>query len=144
MNAVAEEVCSEKKDVFNALSLLVSTITRRIEEIGGNVYVQLQQKTKEFEFLSISLDENRDVQDTTQLLFFNRGVSASFEMCEELAALQSLKGTTMGEDIFSKVCHTMEELDLDWSKLANIMTDGAPSMMGVSRCLIGLMNWEME
>lgn len=26
---------------------------------------------------------------------------------------QSLKGTTTGEDIFDKVCQTMEELDLD-------------------------------
>lgn len=48
------------------------------------------------------------------------------------------------EDIFSKVCQTMEELDLDWSKLASIMTDGAPSMVGASRGLIGRMNREME
>ncbi|KAJ4927848.1 hypothetical protein JOQ06_015650, partial [Pogonophryne albipinna] len=65
-------------------------------------------------------------------------------MCEELAALQSLKGTTTGEDIFGKVCQTMEELDLDWSKLASITTDGAPSMVGASRGLIGRMNREME
>lgn len=50
MNAVTEEVCPEKKDVFNAVSLSASTITRRIEEIGGNVYAQLQQKTKEIDF----------------------------------------------------------------------------------------------
>ncbi|XP_033971718.1 general transcription factor II-I repeat domain-containing protein 2-like [Trematomus bernacchii] len=144
LNAVAEEVCPEKKDVFNAVSLSASTITRRIEEIGGNVYAQLQQKTKEFDFFSLALDESTDVQDTAQLLIFIRGVSANFEMCEELAALQSLKGTTTGEDIFGKVCQTMEELDLDWSKLASITTDGAPSMVGASRGLIGRMNREME
>ncbi|XP_033991047.1 general transcription factor II-I repeat domain-containing protein 2-like [Trematomus bernacchii] len=144
LNAVAEEVCPEKKDVFNAVSLSASTITRRIEEIGGNVYAQLQQKTKEFDFFSLALDESTDVQDTAQLLIFIRGVSANFEMCEELAALQSLKGTTTGEDIFGKVCQTMEELDLDWSKLASITTDGAPSMVGATRGLIGRMNREME
>uniref|UniRef100_A0A3B4V0U4 Uncharacterized protein n=1 Tax=Seriola dumerili TaxID=41447 RepID=A0A3B4V0U4_SERDU len=144
MNAVAEEVCSEKKDVFNAVSLSASTITRRIEELGGNVYAQLQQKTKEFDFFSLALDESTDVQDTAQLLIFIRGVSANFEMCEELAALKSLKGTTTGEDIFCQVCQTMEELDLDWSKLASITTDGAPSMVGMSRGLIGRMNQEME
>ena len=58
-------------------------------------------------------------------------------MCEELAALQSLKGTTTGEVIFGKVCQTIKELDLDWSKLASITTDGAPSMVGMFR---GLMN----
>ncbi|XP_037804762.1 general transcription factor II-I repeat domain-containing protein 2-like [Penaeus monodon] len=65
-------------------------------------------------------------------------------MCEELAALQSLKGTTTGEDVFGKVYQTMEELDLDWSKMASITTDGAPSMVGMSRGLIGHMKWEME
>ncbi|XP_037779167.1 general transcription factor II-I repeat domain-containing protein 2A-like [Penaeus monodon] len=94
MNAVAEEVCPEKKDVFNA---------------------------------------STDVQDTTQLLIFICGVTANFEMCEELAALQSLKGTMTGDDIFGKVYQTMEGLDLDWLKLASITTDGAPSMVGISR-----------
>ena len=84
------------------------------------------------------------MQDTAQLLIFIRGVSANFEMSEELAALQSFKGTTTGEAIFGKVCQTMEKLDLDWSKLASITTDGAPSMVGASRGLIGRMNREME
>jgi len=38
----------------------------------------------------------------------------------------------------------MGELGLDWSKLASITTDGAPSIVGASRCLIGHMNREME
>ncbi|KAI7800105.1 general transcription factor II-I repeat domain-containing protein 2-like, partial [Triplophysa rosa] len=43
MNAVAEEVCPDKKDVLNAVSLSASTVTRRIEEMGDNVYAQLQE-----------------------------------------------------------------------------------------------------
>ena len=144
MNAVVEEVCSEKKDVFSTVSLSASTITRRNEEIGGNLYAHLLQKTKEYEFFSLALDESKDVQDTAQPLIFIRGVNANFEMSEELAALQSLKGTTTGEIIFGKVCQTMKELDPDWSKLASITTDGAPSMVGMSRGLIGRMNPEME
>lgn len=72
MNAVLEEVCPNKKDVFNAVSLSASTITRHIEEIGGNVNAQLQQKTKEFDFFSLALDVSTDVQDTAQLLIFIR------------------------------------------------------------------------
>ncbi len=60
-----------------------------------------------------------DMQDTAQLLIFLCGVSSNFEVSEELAALQSLKGTTTGEDIFGKVCQMMR---LDWSKLASITT----------------------
>ena len=70
MNAVVEEVCPEKKDLFNTVSLSASTIIRRIEEIGGNLYVYLLQKTKEYEFFSLALDESTDVQDTAQLLIF--------------------------------------------------------------------------
>ena len=65
-------------------------------------------------------------------------------MCEELATLQSLKGTMTGEDIFGKVCQTIKELDLDWSKLASITTDGAPSIVGMTWGLVGRMNLEME
>ena len=84
------------------------------------------------------------MQDTAQLLIFICGVNANFEMCEELTTLQSLKGTMTEEDIFCKVCQIMKKLDLDWSKLASITTDEAPSMMGMSRGLIGRMNLEME
>ena len=98
------------------------------------------QKTKECEFFSLALDESTDVQ----LLIFIRGVNANFEMCEELAALQNLKRTTRREVIFGKVCQTMKEVDPDWSKLASITTDGAPSMVGMSRGLIGRMNREIK
>lgn len=90
------------------------------------------------------MDESTDVQDTTHLLIFIRGVSTNFEMCEELAALKSLKGTTTGEDIFGKVCQTIKELDLDLSKVVSITPDGAPSIVGTSQGLIGRMNREME
>ena len=55
----------------------------------------------------------------------------------ELAALQSLMDTMTGEDIFCKVHQTMKELDLDWSKLASLTADGAPSMTGASRGQVG-------
>lgn len=85
------------------------------------------------------------MQDTAQLLIFVRGVDHStFEVTEDLAALQSLKGTTTGRDIFDKFRQTVEELGLDWSKLASITTDGAPSMIGTGHGLIGHINREME
>ena len=142
-SAAAEEVCPDKKDVLNAVSLSASTVTRRIEEMGDNVHAQLKEKAKDFVYFSLALDESNDVQDTAQLLIFIRGVNSNFEVTEELAALQSLMDTTTGEDIFGKVCQTMEELDLDWSKLASITTDGAPNMTGASRGLVGRVKKEM-
>ena len=55
-------------DAFDTVSLSASTINRRIEEIGGNLYTHLLQKSKEYEFFSLALDESTDMQDTVQLL----------------------------------------------------------------------------
>ncbi|KAK0133629.1 General transcription factor II-I repeat domain-containing protein 2 [Merluccius polli] len=115
--AVAEEVCPDKREALNGVSLSAPTMTRRVEELGDNVYEQLNEKASQFKFFALAMDESNDVQDTAQLLIFIRGVSASFEVSEELAALKSLKGTTTGEDIFVQVCKTMEDLGLAWSKL---------------------------
>ncbi|KAK0137893.1 General transcription factor II-I repeat domain-containing protein 2 [Merluccius polli] len=142
--AVAEEVCPDKREALNGVSLSAPTMTRRVEELGDNVYEQLNEKASQFKFFALAMDESNDVQDTAQLLIFIRGVSASFEVSEELAALKSLKGTTTGEDIFVQVCKTMEELGLAWSKLASITTDGAPSMVGTTRGLVGRLNSKFE
>lgn len=95
--------------------------------MGHNIHVQLKEKARDFECFALAMDESNDVQDThkTQLLIFIRGVNSFFEVSEELAALQSLTDTTTGEDIFSQVRQTMEELDLD-------------SMIGASKGLAGL------
>ncbi|XP_039669036.1 protein NipSnap homolog 3A [Perca fluviatilis] len=41
MVAVAEEVCPDKKDALNVVSLSAPTMTRRIEDLGDNVYDQM-------------------------------------------------------------------------------------------------------
>ena len=97
LNAVAEEVCPDRKDALNAVSLSASTITRRIEEMGHNVHVQLKERAKDFECFALAMDESNDVQDAAQLLIFIRGVNSNFEVSEELAALQSLTDTTTGD-----------------------------------------------
>ncbi|GBP09324.1 General transcription factor II-I repeat domain-containing protein 2A [Eumeta japonica] len=56
-----------------------------------------------FESFSIALDESTDLSDTAQLAIFIRGVDKEFTVTEELLALQPLKGTTTGEDIFNEV-----------------------------------------
>lgn len=48
------------------------------------------------------------------------------------------------QGIFGKVCQTLKELNLDWSKLVGITTDRVPSMVGASRGVIGLVNRKME
>ncbi|XP_077179280.1 general transcription factor II-I repeat domain-containing protein 2-like [Paroedura picta] len=142
--SVAKVMCPEKTDLFSTVSLSGPTITRRIEEMGDNLHQHLQNSAKKLSYFSLALDESNDVRDSAQLLIFIRGMNDYFEVTEELAALQSIKGTTTGEDIYEKVCQTVNGLELDWAKLASVTTDGAPSMVGSKKGVIARINQEMD
>ncbi|XP_069476356.1 general transcription factor II-I repeat domain-containing protein 2-like [Ambystoma mexicanum] len=142
--SVPKEMCPEKADLFRTVSLSGPTLTWRIEEMGDNLYQHLQNLTKKLSYFSLALDESNDVRDSAQLLIFIRGTNDNFEVTEELAALQSIKGTTTGEDIYEKVCQTLNGLELDWAKLASVTADGAPSMVGSKKGVIARINQEMD
>nr|XP_042903463.1 general transcription factor II-I repeat domain-containing protein 2A-like [Parasteatoda tepidariorum] len=116
---VCDIMCPEKKNDFQSLSLSRRTITERIENIDKNLISQLTTKTQKFIFYSITMDESTDISDTAQLLIFVRGIDAHFEITEELAGLQSMKGTTTGADIFCEFENCIDKLRLPIDKLCN-------------------------
>ena len=71
--------------------------------MSDNVCKQLQIIAEKSEYFSIALDESCDVGDTSQLLVIVHGVDSEFNIMEDLAALQSLYGTTKSTDTFEKV-----------------------------------------
>ncbi|XP_077137137.1 general transcription factor II-I repeat domain-containing protein 2-like [Ranitomeya variabilis] len=142
--SVAKEMCPEKSDLFSTVSLSGSTITRRIEEMGDNLHQHLQNSARKLSYFSLPLDESNDVRDSAQLLIFIRGTNDNFEVMEELAAMQSIKGTTTGEDIYEKLSQTVKDLELDWAKPASVTTDGAPSMVGSKKGVIARIKQEMD
>ena len=93
----------------------------------------------DFKSFSIALDESTDLSDTAQLAIFIRSVDEEFTVTEELLALQPLKGTTSGEDIFREVKSAIEQYGLQWCKLSGVCTDGAPSMVGSRMGFIGIL-----
>ena len=44
--------------------------------------------------------------------------------------MESLKGTTGGEDLFLKVTGVIDRFELSWNKLTNVTTDGSPNLTG--------------
>lgn len=137
---VCDIMCPEKKNDFQSLSLSRRTITERIENIDKNLISQLTTKTQKFIFYSITMDESTDISDTAQLLIFVRGINAHFEITEELAGLQSIKGTTTGADIFCEFENCIDKLRLPIDKLCNVTTDGAPNMVGINQGFVGKFN----
>ena len=106
------------------------TVTRRVEDIAGNLELQLKNRAVSFDYFSLALDESCDVRDTAQLLIFIRGISTDFKITEELAAMQSMKGTTTGSDLFTELNACLDKLGLKWDKLAGVTTDGCPNLTG--------------
>ncbi|XP_074478848.1 sialic acid-binding Ig-like lectin 14 [Sebastes fasciatus] len=103
---------------FENVPLSHRTVTRRVEDIAGNLELQLKNRAVSFDYFSLALDESCDVRDTAQLLIFIRGISTDFKITEELAAMQSMKGTTTGSDLFTEVNACLDKLGLKWDKLA--------------------------
>ena len=60
--------------------------------------------------------------------------------------MESLKGTTRGEDLFLEVTGVIDRFKLPWNKLTNVTTDGSPSLtgknVGLLKRLQGKMNEE--
>lgn len=75
----------------------------------------------------------------SQLAVFIRGVDEEIVVTEKLLALRPLQGTTTGKDIFAEVQSTFEQYGLQWCKLVEVCTDGASSVVGSRKGLIGIL-----
>ncbi|XP_042242397.1 general transcription factor II-I repeat domain-containing protein 2B-like [Homarus americanus] len=126
----ASILCPDKKNQFENVCLSRRTIVRRVENIAENMYLQFKEKVRTFEYYSLALDESCHVRDTAQLLIFIRGITKYFEVTEEMVSMQSLKGTTTGEDLLEAVNNCLLKLVVEWNKLVNVTTDGGPNMTG--------------
>ncbi len=126
----AEAVCPSQVRLFSQISLSINTVTRRIEDMAQDISEQIKTKASAFSAYSIACDESTDISDSAQLLVFLRGVNETFEVTQELAGIETLSGTTKGEDLFFAVERVLEKNELKWEKMAGITTDGAPAMVG--------------
>lgn len=116
----------KKKSLFDSIPLSARTVTRKVEDITENIKLQLQNKSREFDYFSFAFDESTDASDTAQLAIFIRGIADNFMILGEFAELIPMKGTTRGEDVAYAVLKCADRMQLDLSKLLSITTDGAP------------------
>ena len=134
MNSAAL-ICPEKKGAFESSLLFRCTVTRRIKDIAKiavdfPLELSLKNLAADFDCFSLTLHESCDVRDNAQLLIFLRGITADFQITDELAAMQSMKGTITDNDFFRDVNACLVMLRLKWDKLAGVATDGCPNLTG--------------
>ncbi|XP_076327157.1 general transcription factor II-I repeat domain-containing protein 2-like [Tachypleus tridentatus] len=124
MMEAANELCPEKANFFESISLSATSVVRRAEELGENIALQIRHKARNFLWYSLALDESTDLSSTSQLLVFIRGVNLDFQITEELASVSSMHGRTTGEDMFMEVHKTLQDYNLQWKQLRGVTVNG--------------------
>ena len=141
---VAAVMCPQSVKEFEKISLSRWTVARRIDSLSEDISQSLSDKIKDFVAWTFATDESTDQKDTAQLAIFVKGVDIDLNETEEFLALQSMKDTTTGGDIFAEVCDAIERFGLDWSKLCGMASDGAPAMSGLGVGLVGRVKAELR
>ena len=139
----AKLIAPKKVAVFEKISLSRRTVSDRIQKMGDNIDKTLKDKAQDFEFFALDLDGTTDITNTAQLAIFIRGVTSDFKMQEDLLSLESMHGTTRGEDLFEKLLLAMRKFNLPFEKLGGIATDGAPAMVGSPKGSTALLKKEL-
>ncbi|XP_076810276.1 general transcription factor II-I repeat domain-containing protein 2-like [Clavelina lepadiformis] len=129
----AEKLAPKSVHLFQKLSLSRRTVCERIQEMGQDIEDNLKKRAGKFVNFSLCLDETTDIKNIAQLAIFFRGITSDFHIEENLLSLESIHGTTRGEDLLQKLLQALGKFNLPLDKLCGVATDGAPAMVGKQR-----------
>ncbi|XP_066130712.1 general transcription factor II-I repeat domain-containing protein 2 isoform X3 [Saccopteryx bilineata] len=132
----SEIVCSEQKQAFENPSPNENAASQPVEDVTGNLLEKLREKVKSFVAYSIAIDEITDINNTTQLAIFIRGVDENFDVSEELLDTVPMTGTKSGNEIFLRVEKSLKKFNIDWSKLVSVASTGTPTMTDTNNGLV--------
>ena len=139
------DLCPEKMQMFQNISLSRMTVQKRVADIAANLTDQLKRQVKEFCFYSLDMDESINCCDTAQLVIYIQSVDKDFNIGEELAATQSIKGYTTGKDICTEFMNCVnKKLACSSTNLVAIGTNGAPVMCGKHTGAVSLIQEVIE
>ncbi|XP_045675531.1 general transcription factor II-I repeat domain-containing protein 2B isoform X2 [Phyllostomus hastatus] len=132
----SEILCPEQKQVFANVSPNENAAVQPVEDVTGNLWEKLREKIKSFVAYSIAIDEITDINNTTQLAIFIRGVDENFDVSEELLDTVPMTGTKSGNEIFLRVEKSLKKFNIDWSKLVSVASTGTPAMVDANNGLV--------
>ncbi|XP_077968781.1 general transcription factor II-I repeat domain-containing protein 2-like [Styela clava] len=140
----AEKLAPKSVHLYQRLSLSRPTVCDRIKEMGQDIEDNLKKRAEKYENFSVCLDETTDIKNTAQLAIYFRGVTADFQIDENLLFLESMHKTTRGEDVIQKLLQALMKFNLPLDKLSGVATDGAPAMVGRHKGMVALLRKEMD
>lgn len=119
----------EKNDNdVNLMPLSNSTVSTRIDEMGGDVENQLVEKLQSRKF-SLQVDESTIRDSEALLLTYVRYIdNEAFQ--EEMLFCKALKTTTTAVDIYAALKSYFVDKKIPVQNILSIAADGAPAMMG--------------
>ncbi|XP_039111147.1 general transcription factor II-I repeat domain-containing protein 2B isoform X1 [Hyaena hyaena] len=126
----------EQKQVFANASPSENAAVQPVEDVAGKLWEKLREKIKSFVAYSLAIDEITDINNTTQLAIFIRGVDENFDVSEELLDTVPMTGTKSGNEIFLRVEKSLKKFHIDWSKLVSVASTGTPAMVDVNDGLV--------
>lgn len=141
---IASLLFPSESQLIETIPLSESTIARRIKDIGNHIATENKARFAEFQYYSIAIDESTDATDSAQLLIFIRGITATFQVSEELAAVCTINANATGYQIFCQVFDWLVQSGLPLNRLVNVTTDGAPSMMGSRKGFIAFLSNKIQ
>uniref|UniRef100_A0A8I3VW15 General transcription factor II-I repeat domain-containing protein 2B n=1 Tax=Callithrix jacchus TaxID=9483 RepID=A0A8I3VW15_CALJA len=126
----------EQKQAFANASPTQNSPVQPVEDTAGNLWEKLREKIRSFVAYSIAIDEITDINNTTQLAIFIRGVDENFDVSEELLDTVPMTGTKSGNEIFLRVEKSLRKFSIDWSKLVSVASTGTPAMVDPNNGLV--------
>jgi len=133
----------DKITLFQKVSLSRRTVSDWIQEMGDDIEKTQKDRAQYFKFFALALDETAHITNTDQLAIVIRGVTSDFKIQEDLLSLESMHGTTRGDDLLEKLLLAMRKLNLPFEKLSGLTADGPPAMGGLRKRLTALVKKEM-
>ena len=125
------------KKMLSDVQLSLHTVKRKISDISMVIESQLHSDFQACENFSVALDESCDIQDKPQLEIFVPLISTDC-LIKELLDIVPLKDSTRGINVKEGMMAAIEKANMSIAKLAAIITDGAPAMIGSVNEPVGL------
>ncbi|XP_060774626.1 protein FAM200A-like [Neoarius graeffei] len=137
---VEEVLCHDMKtqqtvvELLKQVPLSANTTARRVEVLAEDCTSKLKADLVKADAMSLAIDSSCDLTDMEQLSVFVRFFDGN-AFREELLCLLPLPGRSTGEIIFNELTRFFEKAGLDVDKIVSVVTDGAPSMVGLRQGL---------